>query len=219
MAQANPSTSPSEQNPPTWLLPSNRKLRNIVSISLRNLSLIPHAQSRNRGKAADDEALPQTLQSPAKLVALREQKALGQSRSSTDLRAVAEDALVDSVTEETVERGGGTGSGSPVAGKQQQQQQQRDRPKSMGNGSPRRPDSLRPRRRSTLDWGNSTPQRRQERLEEATKERVADVFFSLHVQGIDGSSPASHRRILLLLLLIYSSTQSPYTSRKPSNTL
>lgn len=50
-----------------------------------------------------------------------------------------------------------------------------------------RPAIKRLRRRSTLEWANATPQRRQERWENVTMERLADsVFFSLHVRGFEG---------------------------------
>lgn len=68
-------------------------------------------------------------------------------------------------------------NGSPTKSK--------DRP----NGSPRtpqRPNIPRMRRRSTLEWANATPQRRQEKLEKVTAERMADVFFSVHVDGVEG---------------------------------
>jgi len=42
------------------------------------------------------------------------------------------------------------------------------------------------RRRSTLEWVNATPQRRQEKLENVTAERMADVFFTLHVDEVNG---------------------------------
>ena len=158
-----------------WLLPYNRKLRNLVSISLRNLDLQRYSTRRSRGKTIDDDALPQTLKSPAKLVALREQKTLGHSRSFTDLRGVPEDA----VTDERGEIGEGAlvhANGSPKG-------------KQKANGSPKtpqRPPFARMRRRSTLEWANASPQSRQEKLENVTAERMADIFFSLHVEGVKG---------------------------------
>ncbi|KAK5115844.1 hypothetical protein LTR85_009438 [Meristemomyces frigidus] len=158
-----------------WLLPTNRKLRNLVSISLRNLSLSTPLPSRARGKTIDDDAIPNNFKSPAKLVALREQKALGHSRSSSDLRGslkkVSEDAVEDGDSEVPAHA-----NGSPT------------KPKERVNGSPRtpqRPSMARMRRRSTLEWANATPQRRQEKLENVTAERMADVFFSVHVQGVE----------------------------------
>ncbi|EGP90551.1 uncharacterized protein MYCGRDRAFT_99101 [Zymoseptoria tritici IPO323] len=140
-----------------WLLPYNHKLRNLLSISLRNLSLDPKLATRSRGKTIDDDALPQTLNSPAKLVALREQQTIGHSRSSTDLRADSAHA-------------------SPEGS---------ERPKSMALTSPtKRPELGRTKRRSTMEWATATPQKRQQRLEAVTRGRMADVFFSLHVDGI-----------------------------------
>lgn len=56
-----------------------------------------------------------------------------------------------------------------------------------GNGhTPSRPVLRKLRRRSTLEWANATPQRRQETLENVAAERMADVFFSLHVRGFEG---------------------------------
>jgi hypothetical protein len=72
-----------------YLLSSSLKLRNVQSISLRNLRLSQSSSTRNRGITFDDDALPQTLSSPAKLLALREDHALGHSRSSSDLRESA----------------------------------------------------------------------------------------------------------------------------------
>lgn len=54
------------------------------------------------------------------------------------------------------------------------------------NGTPPRPQLRKMRRRSTLEWANATPQRRQERLERVTEERLADVFFSLHLREFEG---------------------------------
>ncbi|KAK4505198.1 hypothetical protein PRZ48_003161 [Zasmidium cellare] len=158
-----------------WLLPYNRKLRNLVSISLRNLNLTPTSPLRKRGKTIDDDALPNTLNSPAKLVALREQKALGLSRSSTDLRAVAENAVSEAEDVGMIP----SANGSPKSGKEKQRRQ------SATAARLRRPEFRKLRRRSTLEWAQSTPQRRQERLEKTTKERMADVFFTLHVHGVE----------------------------------
>ena len=144
----------------------NRKLRNLTSISIRNVSLDQAPPTRRRGKTIDDDAVPQNLKSPAKLVALRENKALEHSRSSTDLRSAG-------ATEAAIE---GT-NGSPVKPK--------DRHVSSTQTTPPRP-SFKMRRRSTLEWANATPQGRQERLEKVTGERMADVFFSLHVPGVEG---------------------------------
>jgi hypothetical protein len=123
--------------------------------------------------------VPHTLKSPAKIVALREQRVLEHSRSSDDLRKVVEDAEASSAIEDA-----GKGDGSPMKGKAK-----------VGNDiTPTRPKFGRMRRRSTLEWVNATPQRRQERLEKLAEERMVDVFFSLHVKGLEGMvRPASGR--------------------------
>lgn len=41
------------------------------------------------------------------------------------------------------------------------------------------------RRRSTLSWNDPNPRTRQIRLEDITKNRMADTFFSIHCEGID----------------------------------
>ncbi|KAI4092538.1 MAG: hypothetical protein LQ344_003384 [Seirophora lacunosa] len=67
-----------------WLLPSNRKLRHLEGISIRNLAL-SRPSNLPQAKAADDESLPTSLRTPTKALALREKK-LEHSRSSSDLR-------------------------------------------------------------------------------------------------------------------------------------
>ncbi|KAM0722220.1 hypothetical protein Q7P37_001661 [Cladosporium fusiforme] len=166
---------PTSRRDRPWLLPYNRRLRNLHSISLRNLSLNVSPSSRPRGKTIDDDAVPNTLVSPAKLVALRENKTLGHSRSSSDLRRVLEDGSQSDVDRTEAEEGSPKKEPAPKA-------------HDTGNGTPRtppRPSFARLRRRSTLEWANASPQSRQERLEGMTSERMADVFFSLHVPGVD----------------------------------
>jgi hypothetical protein len=160
-----------------WLFPYNHKLRNLVSISLRNLSPTSPTANRSRGKTIDDDALPLSLKSPAKLVALREQHALGHSRSSSDLRADSSLALPDS--SESSEEQSLNDSISGI--------RQKPRPKSIAVSTPKkRPELSRMRRRSTMEWANATPQKRQQKLESVTKDRMADVFFSLHIDDIAG---------------------------------
>jgi hypothetical protein len=179
MAHSNPSTpewtSARAERP--WLLATNRKLRNLLAISLRNITLVSTASARRHVKTIDDDALPQTLKSPAKLFALSEQKALGHSRSSTDLRAAAaEDAVIQSSVVEEVD------ASHSVATRQGYRSQS-----TTSTGNPR-PNFEKIRRRSTLEWANATPQRRQEKLEDATDEHMVDVFFSLHAVGIKGEA-------------------------------
>ncbi|RMY08151.1 hypothetical protein D0867_09120 [Hortaea werneckii] len=148
-----------------WLAPYNRKLRNLTGLSIRNLSLTPTPSGRTRKKTIDDDAVPNTLTSPAKLVALREQRGLAHSHSSSDLRTVSEH---DTDAQENSRNGNGTpvkANGAPKA--------------------PQRPAMGRMRRRSTLEWVNATPQTRQEKLEAVAKSRLADVFFSIHVEGVE----------------------------------
>ncbi|KAI6988072.1 hypothetical protein KC360_g7617 [Hortaea werneckii] len=148
-----------------WLAPYNRKLRNLTCLSIRNLSLTPTPTGRSRKKTIDDDAVPNTLTSPAKLVALREQRGLAHSQSSSDLRTVSEH-------DTDAEEGSRNANGSPV----------------KANGAPKapqRPTVGRMRRRSTLEWVNATPQTRQEKLEAVAKSRLADVFFSIHVDGVE----------------------------------
>ncbi|KAF1927591.1 UV radiation resistance-associated gene protein [Didymella exigua CBS 183.55] len=123
-----------------WLLPSNRKLRHLQGITIRNLTL-SLAPGRSRGKTIDDEALPSTLKSPTKTLALRESKALTYSRSSSDLKSIPT---------------------TPTR--------------------PARPTKAL-RRRSTLEWTNASPLTRQKRLEDITAGRMADTFFTLHIEA------------------------------------
>ncbi|KMP08997.1 LOW QUALITY PROTEIN: UV radiation resistance-associated gene protein [Coccidioides immitis RMSCC 2394] len=72
-----------------WLLPSNRKLRNLQGISVRNLLVTPPPATRSRGKTIDDDSVPNTLQTPAKILASKEARTVHHSRSVTDLNRVA----------------------------------------------------------------------------------------------------------------------------------
>ncbi|KAA8652694.1 hypothetical protein EYZ11_007969 [Aspergillus tanneri] len=66
------------------LFPSNRRLRHLQGISVRNLSVTP--ESKARGKTIDDEDIPNSLQSPSKILAQDANRLLHQSRSFTDLQ-------------------------------------------------------------------------------------------------------------------------------------
>lgn len=168
--QTSPAPAAAIRRDRPYLLPSNRRLRNLVSISLRNLSLAPPRPARPRGRTIDDDAAPHALRSPAKRVALREQKqALGHSRSSSDLTSIATTVPAGGKQHAAVWTNGNGSTGS--------------------DGSPRtppRPAHARARRTSTLEWATATPQRRQEKLELVARERTADVFFSMHVEGVEG---------------------------------
>ncbi|KAF2015065.1 hypothetical protein BU24DRAFT_451959 [Aaosphaeria arxii CBS 175.79] len=138
-----------------WLLPYNRKLRHLQGITIRNLTLNP-SPSRTRTKTIDDDAVPSTLKSPTKALALREQRNLTHSRSSSDLKS----------KEDSLDGSNGTlpNPTSPVGVS--------------------RPGAIKGmRRRSTMEWAGASPLIRQKRLEDAVDVRMADTFFSLHADG------------------------------------
>ncbi|KAJ9638997.1 hypothetical protein H2199_006858 [Coniosporium tulheliwenetii] len=157
MAEAAAYAVPQRERP--WLLPYNRKLRHLQGLTIRNLTLQP-APSRPRGKTIDDEALPFTLKSPAKALAQRETRKLEHSRSSSDLRPIDESAIHDDG-----EAGGKNKTKQPA--------------------TPLRPPFAKMRRRSTMDWSGLSPLQKQKKLEEVTAARMADVFYSLHVEGVE----------------------------------
>jgi hypothetical protein len=108
----------------------------------------------------DDEALPYALKSPAKTLAIREHKQLEHSRSQTNLRPIKESE-----------------DGTPPKNEEI----------ASANGevkTPTRPGIGRLRRRSTLEWVNASPLARQKKLEDIISTRMVDVFFSLHVAGL-----------------------------------
>ncbi|KIW00287.1 uncharacterized protein PV09_08177 [Verruconis gallopava] len=152
-----------------WLYPYNRRLRHLHGISIRNLAL-SLAQTRPRGNTTvDDAALPTSLRSPAKALAQQEQKTLEHSRSITDLKALAESE--DSGDGDTLNMGS---SKKPVSTSEGVQ-------RNDASPSKRPPTLRRLRRRSTIDWQNSSSLYRQKKLEDAIGANMADVFFSLHV--------------------------------------
>ena len=61
------------------------------------------------------------------------------------------------------------------------EQSQADESSSKG----KRPLGHKLRRRSTLNWANASPRVRQQTLEGVAAERMADTWFSLHVDGVD----------------------------------
>ncbi|KAI9928130.1 hypothetical protein MW887_002163 [Aspergillus wentii] len=129
-----------------WLFPSNRKLRHLQGISFRNVVVTPPS-NKARGKAIDDEDIPNSLQSPSKILAQNDSRALHSSRSFTSLKSAE--------TDESRSR------------------------------TEKRPVVRPPRRRSTLPWSDPNPQTRQIKLEDITKSRMADTWFSIHCDGID----------------------------------
>ncbi|KAG9193966.1 hypothetical protein G6011_04001 [Alternaria panax] len=151
--------SPPRERP--WLLPYNRKLRHLHGVTIRNLTLTAQPP-KSRGRTIDDEAIPSTLKSPTKALALRESRGLAHSRSSSDLTSPDHD--------DTARRSNGSlrePKSPPTA----------TRP-GYGQGL---------RRRSTMEWTNASPLTRQKKLQDITAGRMADTFFSLHVS--DASDP------------------------------
>ncbi|KAL2838802.1 UV radiation resistance protein and autophagy-related subunit 14-domain-containing protein [Aspergillus pseudoustus] len=67
------------------LFPSGRKLRHLQGVTIRNLVVNP--PSRARGKTIDDEDIPNTFQSPSKILAEDTNRALHQSRSFSNLKS------------------------------------------------------------------------------------------------------------------------------------
>ncbi|KAG8530466.1 uncharacterized protein KY384_004969 [Bacidia gigantensis] len=131
------------------LLPSNRKLRHLQGLSLRNLELRKTA-SHPRGRTIDDESLPSTLKTPEKALAQKEKAKLEHSHSSVDLKQKAKD-----VPERT------------VADKR--------------GAAEERLSVSRLKRADTLNWTNASSRLRQEKLEQATRGKMADVWYSLHL--------------------------------------
>ena len=124
-------------------------------MSLRNLSL-QSLSARSHGQTIDDDSLPTTLHTQAKLLAKRETHKLGQSRSSDDLPAHA-----SSGESSKSQASNGVPSGAP------------------------RPLKERLRRRSTLNWTNESSEARQKKLEGATAGHMAETWFSLHCEGVE----------------------------------
>ncbi|PGH03408.1 hypothetical protein AJ79_07374 [Helicocarpus griseus UAMH5409] len=147
-------TADSQRRKP-WF--SNRKLRHLQGISVRNLVVSPPDITQSRGKTIDDDNAPNALQSPAKLLAKHESRpAIHQSRSFTDLKHGDKSAVSASLNF--------TGS---------------------DNETERKKGAQGSRRRSTLPWAGASPFIRQHRLEHIAGSRMADSWFSLHCDGIN----------------------------------
>ncbi|OAX85482.1 hypothetical protein ACJ72_00114, partial [Emergomyces africanus] len=164
------STADSQRRKPCF---SNRKLRHLQGISVRNLVVnVPNnnnnnnnndninSNARSRGKTIDDDNAPNALQSPSKQLALHESRSsIHQSRSFTNLKrgdqfpSTGATALAFATGSE--------------------------------NEMERRRDTQINRRRSTLPWAGTSPFIRQHRLENIAGNRMADSWFSLHCAGID----------------------------------
>jgi UV radiation resistance-associated gene protein len=143
-------------------LSQNRRLRHLQGITIRNLSFEQNAR-RPRGKTFDDEALPFTLASPHKQLAQREALGLMHSRSSTSLAS------------EVVDNKG------PRADNTGEEQEAGLKPDGASSSLLKKL-----RRRSTLDYGDASMEHRRNRMSEVIRSRMADSFFSLHVDGVEG---------------------------------
>ncbi|PGH32787.1 hypothetical protein GX50_04388 [[Emmonsia] crescens] len=158
------STADSQRRKP-WF--SNRKLRHLQGISVRNLVVKSpnnnnnnNYNSRSRGKTIDDDNAPNALQSPAKLLAMHESRSsIHQSRSFVDLKLTHQFPTA------------GAAAASFATGSENEKERKRD---TQIN-----------RRRSTLPWAGASPFIRQHRLEHIAGNRMADSWFSLHCADID----------------------------------
>ncbi|MCJ1384413.1 hypothetical protein MMC17_007529 [Xylographa soralifera] len=140
-----------------WLLPRNRKIRHLKGISLRNVTF-DDPFSSSRTETIDDDALSTTYVTPQKLTALREDAGrLEHSRSSGDLKTISGKAG-DSVTPgvNMVRTDGSAAS---------------------------RPSAATIRRRSTYNWGSTTPDIRQKKLEDVIVEKLPDIFVAIYPVG------------------------------------
>ena len=135
----------------------NRKLRHLQGVSVRNLALVP-GHAKKRGQTIDDESIPSTLKTPAKIIAQRETRKLEHSRSSVDLTSTR-------LKENRIAKVDDSDSDVPILHR------------------PERPISSKLRRRSTLNWSNAPPRVRQTKLEDVARARMADTWFSLHCLG------------------------------------
>ncbi|CRG84458.1 UV radiation resistance-associated gene protein [Talaromyces islandicus] len=131
------------------LFSTNKKLRHLQGISIRNLLIAP--PSRTRGKTIGDDDIPHSLRSPDKLDTQPGSRNLTHSRSYTDLKS--------SSTEDPVEPN----------------KDNDDRARESGRG----------RRRSTLFWSGANSESRQIKLEDISRSRLADTWFSIHCDGIN----------------------------------
>ncbi|MCJ1478826.1 hypothetical protein MMC13_007510 [Lambiella insularis] len=68
-----------------WLLATNRKLRHVQGVSLRNISF-EEAKGRTRNETVDDASLPSTSNTPSRVLALRELR--GHFKSMTDIQTI-----------------------------------------------------------------------------------------------------------------------------------
>ncbi|EQL37801.1 hypothetical protein BDFG_00849 [Blastomyces dermatitidis ATCC 26199] len=155
------STADSQRRKPRF---SNRKLRHLQGISVRNL--VVNYSTPSRHKTIDDDNAPNALRSPAKQLAMHEHESrssIHQSRSFTDLKRSGQ-LPSTSAAATTASPFGTTGS---------------------DNEKERNRDIQIHRRRNTLPWAGAAPFIRQHRLENIAGNRMADSWFSLHCAGMD----------------------------------
>ncbi|MCJ1401190.1 hypothetical protein MMC11_004402 [Xylographa trunciseda] len=140
-----------------WLLPTNRKLRHLQGISLRNVTFDdPHSPSRT--EAIDDDALSTTYVTPQRLAALREDPGrIEHSKSSGDLKEAS------------------SKSAGPI--KHGINMVQTD------GSAASRPTVATMRRRSTYNWGSTTPDIRQKKLEDVIVDKLPETFVSIYPVG------------------------------------
>jgi len=112
------------------------------------------------------------------MLALRESKHLGHSRSQDNLRPIHENALHSSLSSSESALDLSSSSDTPLS--------RVTSPVQVKIRSPSRPTFAKMRRRSTLEWASAGPSQRQKTLEDVSAARMADIFFSLHVSGIEG---------------------------------
>jgi len=122
--------------------------------------MIVPPEKRERGKTFDDEALPFSLKSPAKLFAIQEQRNFGHSRSHSDLK-LKEKAHYE-----------------PTTPPKQNEE--------LSKPSPQRPGLGKVPRKSFMEPSIQGAKLRQEKLDDAVSRHIADVFFSVHVAGLEG---------------------------------
>jgi UV radiation resistance-associated gene protein len=137
--------------------PQNRRLRHLHGVSLRNLDTSAHP-SRFRGKTITDDDAPYNLDTPTKRALRNESGSLGHSASFSNLATAKKE--------------------HPRTPKKATTLYDQD------GKSPIRPGGSRLRRRSTLHWSTASPRARQQKLEDLAVHRLADVWFSVHIKGL-----------------------------------
>ncbi|MCJ1417163.1 hypothetical protein MMC32_003502 [Xylographa parallela] len=140
-----------------WLLPKNRKIRHLKGISLRNVTF-DDPSSASHTETIDDDALSTTYVTPQKLTALREDMGrMEHSKSSGDLKTIS------GRTGDSVKPGLNMGQTDGSAAS--------------------RPSAATIRRRSTYNWGSTTPDIRQKKLEDVIVEKLPDTFVAIYPVG------------------------------------